>query len=174
MLAFVRARPDRLWELPPEDATPAYPTPRSWHMLADLLQEVPDTLWSAVAAGSVGDRAGAEFASFARRARDVPRIEDIAAGTVAVPADPELLYFLGAACLSALDRVDDSAGAIIGKTVVAIASVSKEIAVFTIDAAFARARRGPSFAHFERVLRSDGQAVLADVLRIARYARFSP
>src|SRR5262245_49039575 len=37
VLAFVRARPDRLCEPPPNDATPAYPTPRAWHMLSDAL-----------------------------------------------------------------------------------------------------------------------------------------
>src|SRR5438552_2163799 len=40
VLAFVRARPDRLHELPPSDATPAYPTPRAWHMLSDALHTV--------------------------------------------------------------------------------------------------------------------------------------
>src|SRR6185295_18210322 len=37
VLAFIRARPDRLFELPPTDATPAYPTPRAWHMLSDAI-----------------------------------------------------------------------------------------------------------------------------------------
>jgi len=40
-----------------------------------------------------------------------------------------------------------------------------------IDAAFARTRRGPGFERFEEVLRSEGQSVLADVLRLGRYAR---
>src|ERR1700761_6600377 len=52
VLAFVRARPDRLFELPPSDATPAYPTPRAWHMLSDALFGVGDKLWPALAAGS--------------------------------------------------------------------------------------------------------------------------
>src|SRR5262245_11029746 len=44
VLAFIRARPDRLFELPPTDATPAYPTPRAWHMLSDTLFTVNDKL----------------------------------------------------------------------------------------------------------------------------------
>jgi len=169
VLAFVRARPERLWEPPPEDSTPAYPTPRSWHMLSDALVGVPDALWAAIASGTVGDRTGAEFATFARRAREVPSIDDVASGKAAVPKDPELAYFLGAACLSALDRPD--AGEAIGKTIVALAQVSKEIAVWAIDAAFARTRRGESFERFEEVLRTDGQTVLADVLRLGRFVR---
>lgn len=171
VLAFVRARPERLFETPPDDATPAYPTPRSWHMLSDALVGVPDVLWPAIAAGSVGDRAGAEFATFARRAREVPSIDDVASGKATVPRDPELVYFLGAACLSALERTEAGAGDAIAKTVVAIASVSKEIAVWTIDAAFAREKKPPAFDDFESALRREGQAVLADVLRLARFTR---
>jgi hypothetical protein len=171
VLAFVRARPERLFETPPEDATPAYPTPRSWHMLSDALVGVPDVLWPAIAAGSVGDRAGAEFSSFARRAREVPTIDDVASGKSTVPRDPELVYFLGAACLSALERTDDGAGEAIAKTVIEIAKVSKEIAVWTLDAAFAREQKPPAFDAFEVALRREGQAVLADVLRLGRFTR---
>src|SRR5689334_21966132 len=75
VLAFVRARPDRLFEPPPSDATPAYPTPRAWHMLSDALHAVGEHLWAALAAGSVGDRAGAEFSAFAKRALEAPSLE---------------------------------------------------------------------------------------------------
>src|SRR4030095_264759 len=69
VLAFIRARPDRLFELPPTDATPAYPTPRAWHMLSDAIVATSSRLCPALAAGTVGDRAGAEFAAFAQRAQ---------------------------------------------------------------------------------------------------------
>src|SRR6185369_325757 len=45
VLAFIRARPDRLFELPPTDATHAYPTPRAWHMLSDTLASDTERLW---------------------------------------------------------------------------------------------------------------------------------
>ena len=102
VLAFVRARPDRLFELPPTDGTPAYPTPRAWHMLSDVLATVGEHLWAATAAGCVGDRAGAEWTAFARRALEAPSLEALAAGTASVPRDPELIYFLGASCLARL------------------------------------------------------------------------
>ncbi len=54
VLAFIRARPDRLFELPPSDATPAYPTPRAWHLLSDALATVSEGLWAALAAGRSG------------------------------------------------------------------------------------------------------------------------
>src|SRR5438477_176440 len=83
-LAFVRARPDRLCETPPSDATPAYPTPRAWHMLSDTIAATGAKLWPALAAGTVGDRAGAEFAAFAERALDAPTLEAIARGEAQV------------------------------------------------------------------------------------------
>src|SRR6185503_634683 len=50
VLAFIRARPDRLCETPPNDATPAYPTPRAWHMLSDAIAATTARLWPALAA----------------------------------------------------------------------------------------------------------------------------
>src|SRR5262245_19127276 len=80
VLAFVRARPDRLCEPAPNDGTPAYPTPRAWHMLSDAIAATSPRLWPALASGSVGDRAGAEFGAFAQRAQGAPTLEAVAHG----------------------------------------------------------------------------------------------
>jgi MoxR-like ATPase len=172
ILAFVRARPDRLYEPPPSDATPAYPTPRAWHMLSDALATVSDELWPALAAGSVGDRAGAEFSAFARRALLAPALEDIAAGRAAVPEDPDLLYFLGASCLSRLGSPDERDGVVAAQALDALGTRSMEVAVWTVDAALRRrGKKGPAAAAFERHLRGSGSQVLADVLRLGRFMR---
>jgi len=171
VLAFVRARPDRLFELPPADGTPAYPTPRAWHMLSDVLVTVGEHLWAASAAGCVGDRAGAEWTAFARRAREAPPLEAIAAGTATVPRDPELIYFLGASCLARLGSASRADGELVAKVVVALGAASKEVAVWTVDAALSRTKRTAALSAFEEQIRGSGSQVLVDVLRLGRFAR---
>jgi hypothetical protein len=171
VLAFIRARPDRLFELPPSDATPAYPTPRAWHMLADAIASVSERLWPATAAGTVGDRAGAEWSAFAKRALEAPSLEAIAAGTAGVPKDPELIYFLGASCLSRLGSASRADGELAAKVVTALGGASKEVAVWTVDAALARKKRSGALEAFDAQIRTSGAQILVDVLRLGRFAR---
>ena len=153
VITFVRARPDRLFEPPPTDGTPAYPTPRAWHLLSDSLHAVDASLWPAIAAGSVGDRAGAEFSAFARRARLVPRLEDLASGAARVPDDPDLAYFVGASCLSSLGSDAARDGIIAADALAALALSWKEVAVWTVDAALRVDRPAPAAVAFETHLR---------------------
>jgi hypothetical protein len=171
VLAFVRARPDLLCEGPPADGTPAYPTPRAWHMLADVIDAVGEHLWAASAAGCVGDTAGAEFAAFARRAREAPELGEIAAGRARVPRDPELVYFLGASCLARLGASDPAEGAMAAAVVAALSAVSKEVSVWVVDAALSRPTRTGALEAFEAALRGGDAAVLVDALRLGRFAR---
>ena len=171
VLAFVRARPDRLFELPPTDGTPAYPTPRAWHMLADALATVSERLWPATAAGCVGDRAGAEWSAFARRALEAPSLEALADGRASVPRDPELVYFLGASCLARLGSDRSADGELCGKVVTALGGASKEVAVWTVDAALSRKQKTRATKAFEEHIRSAGSDVLVDVIRLGRFAR---
>ena len=173
VLAFIRARPDRLFELPPTDATPAYPTPRAWHMLSDAIESVGEHLWAATAAGSVGDRAGAEWSAFAKRALGAPSLEALAGGTAAVPRDPELIYFLGASCLARLASTSRADGELVGKAVTALGAASKEVAVWTVDAALGRRNKTEATVAFEEYIRSSGSQVLVDVLRLGRFSRES-
>jgi MoxR-like ATPase len=171
VVAFVRARPDRLVEPPPTDATPAYPTPRAWHMLSDAIKTVRASLWAAIAAGSVGDRAGAEWSAFAKRAEDAPSLEDLALGRAAVPRDPELLYFLGASAITRLGAGREEDGTLAAKAVVALAGVSREVAVWCVDTALSSESKGRAHEAFEGHLRSQGASVLVEVLRLGRFAR---
>lgn len=179
VLAFIRARPDRLFELPPTDMTPAYPTPRAWHMLSDAISHIGDHLWAAAAAGSVGDRAGAEWTAFAKRAREAPSLEALAKGSAQVPRDPELIYFLGASCLSRLGAGSRADGELAAKVINVLGNNSKEVAVWVVDQALTGAGRrksGPSeaLAAFEESIRSSGSQILVDVIRLGRHARENP
>jgi hypothetical protein len=171
VLGFVRARPDRLHELPPNDATPAYPTPRAWHMLSDSLHTVDDALWPALAAGSVGDRAGAEFSAFARRATLAPSLLDLAEGRAHVPDDPDLQYFLGASCLALLGKQTAADGVLGARALVVLAQRSMEIAVWTVEGALRRKRPTAALDAFLEHLRNTGAQVLVDVLRLGRFHR---
>jgi hypothetical protein len=171
VLGFIRARPDRLFEPPPSDATPAYPTPRAWHMLADSLEPVADHLWAALAAGSVGDRAGAEFSAFAKRALLAPTLEDLAAGRATVPPDPDLIYFLGASCVARLATNDAEQGTVAAKALEALGESSMEVAVWTVDAALRSDAQTEATDAFEQHIRGAGSKVLVDVLRLSRFTR---
>ncbi len=173
VLAFVRARPDRLFEPPPSDATPAYPTPRAWHMLSDALAPVKDDLWPALAAGSVGDRAGAEFSAFAKRALLAPSLVDLAEGRAAVPDDPDLVYFLGASCLGLLGKKAAADGVLAARALAILATKSMEVAVWTVDAAMRKSKKTAALEAFLDHIRSSGAQVLVDVLRLGRFEKGS-
>ncbi len=171
VVSFVRARPDRLCEAPPNDATPAYPTPRAWHMLSDSLHSVSDELWPALAAGTVGDRAGAEFSAFAKRALLAPTLEDLAAGRAVVPDDPDLVYFLGASCLARIGSDHPPDGVLAAQALEVLGAASMEVAVWTVDAAMKRAHQRAAATAFEDHIRGTGSRVLVDVLRLGRFTR---
>lgn len=171
VLAFVRTRPQRLVESPPADATPAYPTPRAWHMLSDALATVPDRLWHAVAVGSVGERAGTEFHAFARRAREVPSVEELASGARPVPDEPDLQYFAATAVLAHLARPEGDAGRAAGEALRRIGLKSQEIAAWALDAAFARPLPTEAFRAFDVAIRTTAGSLLVEVLRLQRFRK---
>jgi hypothetical protein len=90
-----------------------------------------------------------------------------------VPRDPELIYFLGASSLARLGSNEAADGELAGKVVTALGGVSKEVAVWVVDAAMARAarKRTQAAAAFEEHIRSSGSQILVDVIRLGRYAR---
>ena len=130
-----------------------------------------DDLWPALASGSVGDRAGAEFSAFAKRAMLAPKLDDLAAGTAAVPEDPDLIYFLGASCLGRLGSSRAEDGVVAGKALEALGEASMEVAVWTVDAAMRRTDKTPAAEAFDEHIRTSGGQVLVDVLRLGRFTR---
>ena len=94
--AFLRFRPGLLFQLEPAGNPRAFPTPRSWQFVSDVLAATPENLLHRVAAGCVGDGPAAEFAGFLRLYRELPDVTRALAHpeTTPVPREPAVLYAL--------------------------------------------------------------------------------
>ena len=77
----------------------AFPTPRSWEMVSNILNHVSDNVAGVIAliSGCVGDAAAYEFLTWCEVYRKIPSVEAIFAGTASgVPSRPETLFALAA------------------------------------------------------------------------------
>ena len=99
------------------------------------------------------------------------KLDDLAAGTAAVPEDPDLIYFLGASCLGRLGSSRAEDGVVAGKALEALGEASMEVAVWTVDAAMRRTDKTPAAEAFDEHIRTSGGQVLVDVLRLGRFTR---
>ena len=88
-----------------------------------------------------------------------------------VPRDPELIYFLGASCVARLASDSAADGEMCAKVVTLLGAASKEVAVWTVDTAFARKVKTNALAAFEQFVRTSGSQILVDVIRLGRFAR---
>lgn len=94
--AFVRFRPGLLFQFDAAANPRAFPTPRSWQFVSDVLARTPAPLHHAVVAGCVGDGPAAEFLGFLRLYRELPDVDVVlhSPDTSPVPREPAVLYAL--------------------------------------------------------------------------------
>jgi hypothetical protein len=94
--AFLRFRPALLCQFDPAANPRAFPTPRSWAIVADVLARTPPELLQRVVAGCVGDGPAAEFVGFLQLFRELPDLDAVLASPDAapVPREPAVLYAL--------------------------------------------------------------------------------
>ena len=95
LLAFIRFRADLLHKFDPSQK--AFPSPRSWMFVNDLLHSSLDTnVEFELFKGTVGEGAAAEFTAFLGLIRDLPTIDEILLNPegVKVPAEPSTRYAL--------------------------------------------------------------------------------
>lgn len=97
---YVQVRPDHLWSQPPKHEEP-FSTPRSWHMLSDVLYQFGDGIsdeWiGTLSMGLLSPNHAQQFKAFVRQTRSEYRITDILNGDARWPNKPEerdILYFL--------------------------------------------------------------------------------
>jgi hypothetical protein len=100
LIAFLRFRPELLFEFDPAHNPVAFPSPRSWEFAHRALQkfaDVPDLLTGSLQA-CVGPAAGIELSAFVENLDKLPDIDAIVQGEkVAVPRETDLQYAVAAA-----------------------------------------------------------------------------
>jgi hypothetical protein len=100
VIAFLRFRPELLFDFDPAHNPMAFPTPRSWEFAHRALQKFldqPQVLLGTLQA-CVGPAAGVELHAFVQNLDQLPDLEAIVRGEeVAVPKDTDLQYAVAAA-----------------------------------------------------------------------------
>lgn len=119
LIAFLRFRPDLLFDFDPAQNPVAFPSPRSWefaHRALDKFGGDGVMLLGALQA-CVGAAAGIELDAYVRNLDQMPDIDAIVAGReLQVPADLDLQYAVACSLVSRAVRTDDhqQRGVIIG------------------------------------------------------------
>lgn len=93
--AFIRFKPSMLHQFDPSTNPRAFPSPRSWHFVDDIINSRldSDTEYELIK-GTVGEGAAVEYLTFARVARDLPTVDEIllAPDSAPVPEEPSAQY----------------------------------------------------------------------------------
>jgi hypothetical protein len=86
----------------------AFPTPRSWSFVSDVLRVTPDHLLHPIVAGAVGSGPAAEFVAFTRIYRDLPDPDSVLANPAGatVPKDPAVNYALVGSLVERIRKAD--------------------------------------------------------------------
>jgi hypothetical protein len=100
ILEYIGQRPDHLWNQPPKTEEP-FSTPRSWHILSDVLNvygdKIPDKQLEILTAGCLTPHHAVQFRAFIKQIQNRYSLAAIIAGKESFPAEPEnrdVLYFL--------------------------------------------------------------------------------
>lgn len=99
VLGFLDQNPSMLMDFDAQSESLAFPTPRSWEMVSNILTDVSDNVAQVfpMIAGCIGPAAAYDLRNWSEIYAQVPEIEDIFAGTAKeVPLRPELLFALSA------------------------------------------------------------------------------
>lgn len=111
IIAFIRFRPNLLHSFDPKKNERAFPSPRSWEFMSDLLKAGidPECLYDMIC-GCIGEGAGAEFTAFLKIYKSLPSPDMVILNPdgAPVPDDPATLYALtGALSRRASDQTFD-------------------------------------------------------------------
>ena len=109
---FIRFKPKLLFDFDPATNPRAFPTPRSWSFVSEILPVTPKTLLHRVVAGCVGDGPAAEFVAFLELYQSLPDVDAVLASptTSVVPREPSVLCALVGALIERV-RADRSKAA---------------------------------------------------------------
>lgn len=114
IIAFLRFRPELLFDFDPAHNPVAFPSPRSWefsHRALQKFRESSDLLAGALQA-CVGPAVGIELKAFIDNLDNLPDIDAILAGEdIAVPKEVDLQYATATALVGRIIRVKDESDA---------------------------------------------------------------
>jgi len=114
VIAFLRFRPELLFDFDPAHNPMAFPSPRSWEFAHRSLQKFgdnPELLQGALQA-CVGPAAGIELTAFVNSLDKMPDLDDIITGReVPVPDEIDLQYAVAAALVGRAIRARDEVNA---------------------------------------------------------------
>ncbi len=110
VIGFLGFRPDLLSSEPvlEDDSNPAFATPRSYHMLSNILKANSDiSSIASIIYGTIGYSAGIEFTSYVKVYEELPDIASIYEGNYPqIENQPALLYALVSALVEYYDSSD--------------------------------------------------------------------
>lgn len=111
IIAFLRFRPNLLHDFNPQKSEKAFPSPRSWEFVSNILKNKPDTeIEFEMISGCVGEGAAAELLGFLKIFRSLPNPDVILLNPdkAPVPDDPATLYAIcGALARKSSDNTID-------------------------------------------------------------------
>lgn len=114
VIAFLRFRPELLFDFDPAHNPVAFPSPRSWEFAHRSLQKFGNqpALLQGALQGCVGPAAGVELTAFVNSLDKMPDLDDIVAGKeVPVPDEIDLQYAVAAALVGRAIRAREQADA---------------------------------------------------------------
>lgn len=85
VVGYLSAFKQELFKFDPGSAARGFPTPRSWEFVSNIISQNDDiskSILLMLVAGAVGDGEAAQFVSFRKDAKDLPKVEAILAGKV--------------------------------------------------------------------------------------------
>lgn len=115
VIGFLGFRQDILMVFEASSNDLAFPTPRSWEMVSNILNNINDDIDKVfdLIAGIVGTEAAIEFRTWVKVYEELPKMEDIFGGCpCTVPKRPDGLYALTSAMFSYAKAHSDDMGAI--------------------------------------------------------------
>jgi len=114
VIAFLRFRPELLFDFDPAHNPVAFPSPRSWEFAHRSLQKFGNNadLLQGTLQACVGPAAGIELTAFVNSLDKMPDLDDIIAGKeVPVPTEIDLQYAVAAALVGRAIRAKNAANA---------------------------------------------------------------
>ncbi|HBE93643.1 MAG TPA: ATPase [Gammaproteobacteria bacterium] len=111
IIAFLRFRPEKLFEFDPAHNPVAFPTPRSWEFAHNALQKFADhpELLTETLQACVGPATGIELKAYIDNLTNMPDLQDIIAGkSVQLPREIDLQYAVATALVGHAIRAKDT------------------------------------------------------------------